>query len=772
VAKFIVVVEPGRLESVLNALRAMGVRVVKVVQPYYILVEAPQEMKQALEAVQGVSYVWAERVYRIALPVEAKLREFIRRGGPFNPAAMLWAASFRKDRWPTSISRRVLGADVADKMGVTGRGVKVAVVDTGFDATPQKLRVDFVYSTMELQPVGLDDNGHGVHIITTIAGSRYPTPWGWLEGVAKGVSVGAFKTLGYGLGFGSTMDVMEAIIAAYSWGAKIINLSLGSDIAPGESHDVERCPLCSLVTMLAGRGVLVVVASGNSGVGYSSCLSKDTYISTFEGPKRICEVKPGDLVYSLDNGRIVLKPVLAVIPRGVRKVYKLKTGNHTIRATDDHLFLVLKGGRLTWLPLSKINVGDYVIVPYGFHMGEGEPPTDIPKLRGTRVAVEVKNKLAFMRLLGYLLGDGYISTSRGRYRVILCCRKPHMREKLRRLIEQAFEFIPLNKRNTQAVHEYHVGFDITSRNLVEFLVKLGFNKHSREREIPDWVFTLRKEYIFEFIGGLLDAEGYTMLKKGDKRVGVEMSSEKLVRKLKFLAQQVGIPSSNVRTRKTRPRVFPSGRYHPGGDNTYVLELYSLPEVLVELGLIEADIPIHPVFNSQYLRLEEVVSIEPDGEDEVYDITVEGSHNFIAEGIIVHNCPAVSPGAVTVGALNKDLTATDFTSRRHQLYESAGKPEVSAPGAHIGSSTTGLIDVMEWIDGPRVGYVSGTSMATPHVSALLALWVEYARARGVELDREAVMDIIRGGAEAEGRSWSPDTGYGPPRFEWVIEYLRR
>lgn len=32
----------------------------------------------------------------------------------------------------------------------------------------------------------------------------------------------------------------------------------------------------------------------------------------------------------------------------------------------------------------------------------------------------------------------------------------------------------------------------------------------------------------------------------------------------------------------------------------------------------------------------VVSIEPDGEEEVYDLTVEGLHNFVAEDIIVHN----------------------------------------------------------------------------------------------------------------------------------------
>jgi replicative DNA helicase len=34
--------------------------------------------------------------------------------------------------------------------------------------------------------------------------------------------------------------------------------------------------------------------------------------------------------------------------------------------------------------------------------------------------------------------------------------------------------------------------------------------------------------------------------------------------------------------------------------------------------------------------DEVVSIEPDGTEDVYDLTVEGLHNFVAEDIIVHN----------------------------------------------------------------------------------------------------------------------------------------
>jgi replicative DNA helicase len=34
--------------------------------------------------------------------------------------------------------------------------------------------------------------------------------------------------------------------------------------------------------------------------------------------------------------------------------------------------------------------------------------------------------------------------------------------------------------------------------------------------------------------------------------------------------------------------------------------------------------------------DEVVALHPDGEEAVYDLTVEGLHNFVAEGVIVHN----------------------------------------------------------------------------------------------------------------------------------------
>jgi replicative DNA helicase len=47
----------------------------------------------------------------------------------------------------------------------------------------------------------------------------------------------------------------------------------------------------------------------------------------------------------------------------------------------------------------------------------------------------------------------------------------------------------------------------------------------------------------------------------------------------------------------------------------------------------------------------IVSIEPDGEDEVYDLTVDGLHNFVAEDMAVHN--SIEQDADLVGFIYRD-----------------------------------------------------------------------------------------------------------------------
>jgi len=51
-------------------------------------------------------------------------------------------------------------------------------------------------------------------------------------------------------------------------------------------------------------------------------------------------------------------------------------------------------------------------------------------------------------------------------------------------------------------------------------------------------------------------------------------------------------------------------------------------------ILKAD-DLHAIADSD-LFWDEVQSIVPDGEEDVYDMTVSGTHNFVANGIVVHN----------------------------------------------------------------------------------------------------------------------------------------
>ncbi len=74
-------------------------------------------------------------------------------------------------------------------------------------------------------------------------------------------------------------------------------------------------------------------------------------------------------------------------------------------------------------------------------------------------------------------------------------------------------------------------------------------------------------------------------------------------------------------------------------------------------------------------------------------------------------PASVPEAIAVGATTISDTVATFSARGPSFYEGEQKPELSAPGVDVWSSVYGAY-----------GSYSGTSMAAPHVTGLVALMV--------------------------------------------------
>jgi len=167
-----------------------------------------------------------------------------------------------------------IGAPEAWAAGYTGRGITVAIIDTGIDLDHPDLVQNLFVNLGEIAGNGIDDdgngfvddihgfdfadrdadpndvNGHGTHVAGTVAAAN--NGFG-ATGVAPNAKILPVRVLGDN-GSGRASDVAAGIRYAADLGADIINLSLGG----GYSRAIEAA-----IEYAGSLGSFIVAAAGN-----------------------------------------------------------------------------------------------------------------------------------------------------------------------------------------------------------------------------------------------------------------------------------------------------------------------------------------------------------------------------------------------------------------------------------------------------------------------------------------------------------------------------
>lgn len=152
-----------------------------------------------------------------------------------------------------------LQAVKADLSTATGAGVRVAVLDTGFDVDhPDFAGREVLTNSFVPGEDVRDGHGHGTHCIGTACGPRKPVE-GPGYGVAHESTIYAGKVLS-NQGSGSDGGILAGISWAISSGARIISMSLGAAVPPGQPYSqvYEQVARRALA-----RGTIIVAAAGN-----------------------------------------------------------------------------------------------------------------------------------------------------------------------------------------------------------------------------------------------------------------------------------------------------------------------------------------------------------------------------------------------------------------------------------------------------------------------------------------------------------------------------
>ncbi len=418
---------------------------------------------------------------------------------------------------------------------------------------------------------------------------------------------------------------------------------------------------------VAYRNATMEWVDGNLG-----CLTGDSLVFVNNDVVPISNLEPGAMAYTLNAGmEWERRKVLAKRYSGKQVVYRLRTENHRqIRATANHPFLSLsKTGRhvsLSWKRLDELKTGDLLAIS-GVLPDHGKAKAfDIPARRGSKaLRLPSESSDDLMWLLGLYVGDGYLEPNRVNF-AVPPGDKAHVR--MVRLLADLFG-------TDCQVHGNAVR--INSGWMRDWIVAAGLSGNAHTKRVPEWVFQLPRSQREAFIEGYLAADGH--IRANHKNISLASVHRALLEDVKTLAISCGLDPRKIST-WTRREKLKLGK-----------EVKEYTCYLLYFGEGRYDKPVY------FTRLME---IEPLGVEDTWDIEVDGTHNFVANGFVVHNSKITqkypSVYMMEPGAHGEILSIAFAGKGQHQ--DAGGKVIHCAP-----NTSSKIISKSISKDGGRAGY---------------------------------------------------------------------
>ncbi len=241
------------------------------------------------------------------------------------------------------------------------------------------------------------------------------------------------------------------------------------------------------------------------------CLHPDTLVNTSKGTLRLSELvdshQPGwhdhYLKVATDEG---WKASPRGFNNGVFETLRVTLANgQTLRGTPNHkLKVVREDGRREWVQFEDLTDGDYVIQVLDQHTGAPITlqPVDLPhhNAKPIRMPESLTERLAFF--LGYLWGDGFVSSGRVGFSV---AHGSLMEAEAPKLFQELFGLaVSLEQKQDDASALYVT----KSAHLVAWLKANGLQKPgARELAIPKAVRMSPRPVVGAFLRGLYEADG-------------------------------------------------------------------------------------------------------------------------------------------------------------------------------------------------------------------------------------------------------------------------
>lgn len=459
---------------------------------------------------------------------------------------------------------------------------------------------------------------------------------------------------------------------------------------------------------------------------HGKCVTGDTRVLSPDGRyERIDDVIKWGRFATLSVDENGHGPVQASTPShyhdmGISQVFALElTDGRRLRGTPEHPILTVEHG---YVPLAQLSIGDHVVVADNLpYFGAVEPAAWEP------------------RLLGYFIGDGSLTQGSPSFAQL----RPDILSDFVSLVELAGDGVTMRK--TRVENSRCPQADVTGGKIKQWLADHGlWGRGSRDKFVPDEVFSWTPAAIKQFVRALFDCDGHLVTCRRPNRTDA-MIKLALVSTSRELLDGVGhlLRRFSIRTRIRYIKGMLNGVEH-GAFELRVATLQGIADFVTLIGIsrpnaqqIGADAQaralkaagrIDPGDLGDGLRCEAVKSIEAAGEAHVYDLTVPGIHNFLANDMVVHNTRFIGscPNACVISdASERGYTTLKTMRGQADAYYHADQGPFVIAVENAAEMNLALAIVEKWV---KAGYLDTVGIDSATFYTKTWLTTEKARSR--------------------------------------------
>ena len=438
------------------------------------------------------------------------------------------------------------------------------------------------------------------------------------------------------------------------------------------------------------------------------CVTADTWVLTADGPRQVADLI-GTPFLAMVDGKPYRTESAGFFPTGVKPVLALRTKEgHALRLTADHLVRrVLKHTRYVtetdWVAAGALQPGDEVVLQDHRTFGGWSGPFTA----------------AEGYLIGALLGDGHIKHEKA----ILTVWAPelkraangdvpsHSAEGIAAAISDAIATLPhrADFRGWQKPVANQGSMRMASAPLRDLALRLGLRPGPGGKVVTPAIEAASFEFQSAFLRGLFDADG-SVQGTQEKGVSVRLTQVDLsvLQAVQRMLLRFGIVATiyaNRHVAGVRPlpdghggmRVYPHQALHDlviTRDNLQVFADRIGFADTAKSGRLGERLAAQKRTPNRERFVATVASVEPDGIEPVYDVTVEHVHAFDANGLMVHNCaeqPLPPYGCCCLGSVNLTTFVQDAFGAG-AAFDEAGFVEICKVATRM---LDNVLDVTPW-----------------------------------------------------------------------------